>query len=356
MKKKRKSVKRKAPRTRSWVAAIVAAVLSVVIFWGFCWLRDNRLPNFKKSAHIYVYPETTAEEALSTICREAGAISRRSLERAFADKETAGNIKPGHYVVNPSNTSVYVARMLNNGWQTPVRMTLSGSLRSKGELARKISANILLDSAAVRASLDDKDLLARYGMTPETAFALFFPDTYEVYWNASMEDILDGQKKVFDAFWTDANIAKGKKLHLSKVQIATLASIVKSETNYEPERARIAGVYLNRLDKGMLLQADPTVAWCFDYKPTRILRSHLAVDSPYNTYKHAGLPPGPICVPGKASLEAVLNPDRGNGNLFFCANADFSGTHVFAKTLSEHNANARAFQAELTRRMRAKKQ
>lgn len=146
---------------------------------------------------------------------------------------------------------------------------------------------------------------------------------------------------------------------MTRIEVAVLASIVNGETNNEAEMPLIAGVYLNRLKSGWPLQADPTVAFCFDYSLGRILNKHLSVDSPYNTYKHTGLPPGPICVPTKAALDAVLNPDfggeRGRGNMFFCASVAFDGTHVFARTLSEHNRNAEAFRRELTRRSKLKK-
>ena len=177
------------------------------------------------------------------------------------------------------------------------------------------------------------------------------PATYEMYWTASAEDFLDRQKEAWNAFWTASNDARAEELGLSRMQVSTLASIVDAETNVEGEMPLIAGVYLNRLKLGMPLQADPTVAFCFDYGITRVLNKHLQVDSPYNTYRHAGLPPGPICVPCRAALEAVLNPDYGGepgrGNLFFCANADFSGTHVFARTLREHNRNAAAYRRAL---------
>lgn len=258
-------------------------------------------------------------------------------------------MQPGRYVVKPSSSSVYVARMLNNGWQTPTRLVLSGTMRRKGDIARKIGNQMLVDSAEVAAALDDDALLAKYGFNSTNVFSLFIPDTYEMYWTASVEEILQKQKDAYDAFWTPENVAKAEKLGLTKEEVSIVASIVKGETNYEPEMPSVAGVYLNRLRIGMLLQADPTVAYCFDYEPNRILLRHLQVDSPYNTYKYPGLPPGPITVPTKACLNAVLNPDP-HDYLFFCANSDFSGTHKFASTLSEHNRNARDFQAALNRR------
>lgn len=331
-------------------------VLAIAAVLGFSWLRDNKLPNFRKQAEIYVYPETTADEVLEMIADKAQVVSRRSLERCFKAKQVAEYLTPGHYTVSPSNPSVYVARMLNNGWQSPVKLALTGNLRIKSNIAAKIASQLLLDSATVYKALNDERLLADYGFTPRSVFSLLMPDTYDVYWTSSMVDILDRQKAAWDAFWTADNDAKARALNLTRQQVSTLASIVKGESNHEPEMPRIAGVYLNRLKVGMPLQADPTIAFCYDYQLNRILNRHLSVDSPYNTYVHAGLPPGPICVPTRAALEAVLNPDFGGawgaGNFYFCANPDFSGTHVFARTLAEHNRNAAAFRAELDRRSR----
>lgn len=335
---------------------LLAAAVAVVVCASFSWryLRDNKLPNFREPADIYVYPETTAEEALAEIADKGDARSIRSLERTFRKKRVGEYITPGHYSVVPSSSSVYVARMLNNGWQTPVKVTLSGNLRLKGNIAAKISSQLLLDSATVRKALDDDGLLGRYGFDSGNVFALLMPATYEMYWTASVEDFLGRQKEAYDAFWTPENDAKAEAVGLSRMEVSILASIVDAETNSEAEMPLIAGVYLNRLSLGMPLQADPTVAYCFDYSINRVLNKHLQVDSPYNTYRHAGLPPGPICVPGRAALEAVLNPDyggeRGKGNLFFCANPDFSGTHLFARTLSEHNRNAAAYRRALRER------
>ena len=237
--------------------------------------------------------------------------------------------------------------MLNNGWQTPVSLTLSGSLRTREEIARKISRQLQIDSASVMKAFEDTALMASYGATPENVFPAFFPSTYSLYWNASLADVLDRCRKASDAFWTDDNKVKAAKVGLSPSQAVVLASIVKGESNYKPEYSKIAGVYLNRINRGMLLQADPTVAYCYDYALKRVLYRHLEFDSPYNTYKYAGLPPGPINVPDKEYIEAVLNPDYGGGSLFFCASPSLDGTHVFAKTAEAHARNAKAFQKSL---------
>ena len=335
---------------------LMLLVLAIAAAFGYSWLRDNKLPNFRQQAEIYVYPGAEANKVLEEIADKAKVRNRVSLERSFKAKRVAEYLTPGHYTVSPGDASVYVARMLNNGWQSPVRLSLTGNLRVKSNIAAKIASQLMLDSAAVHRALDDERLLADYGFTPRNVFSLLTPDTYDIYWTASMADVFDKQKAAWDAFWTAERDAKAKALRLTRQQVSVLASIVKAESNNEAEMPKIAGVYLNRLKIGMPLQADPTVAFCYDYKLSRILLKHLEVDSDYNTYKHTGLPPGPICVPTRAALDAVLNPDFGGtwgaGNLYFCANADFSGTHVFAKTLAEHNRNAQAFQAELNRRGR----
>lgn len=345
-------MKKKA--VRGFVLALALVLSGLCAAFLSRYLSDNRMPNFRHRVQVYVYPSTTCGEVLGLLSSEAGVRRMRSLERAFGDKQVCRYLQPGHYTVEPDHSSVYVARMLNNGWQTPVKLTLSGNLRLKGNIAAKVSNQLLVDSAAVRAAFDDDRLLARYGFDSSTLFSLLMPATYEMYWTASVEDFLDRQKQAHDAFWTPENDAKASSLGLSRQEVSTLASIVCGESNHTPELPLVAGVYLNRLAIGMPLQADPTVAFCFDYSLKRVLRQHLAVDSPYNTYKYAGLPPGPICVPTRECLEAVLNPDfggrRGEGNLYFCANPDFSGTHVFARTLAQHNRNAAAFRRELDRR------
>lgn len=330
-------------------AVIIAAGAAKVIMW----LSINRIPNFRKEAVIYVRPETSIDEVYSAIINEAGVKRPYSLNAAFKEKKVAENMQPGRYEIKPGHTSVYVARMLNNCWQSPARLTLSGTMRHKSQLASKISSQLMIDSATVMKALNDKAMLSAYGFTPQNVFSLFIPDTYEMYWTSTMKDVFDKQKEAYDAFWNADRTAKAKKAGLTKEQVSIIASIVKGETNHEPEMPKIAGVYLNRLKIGMKLQADPTVAYCFNYEPNRILLKHLEVDSPYNTYKYAGLPPGPIAVPTKACLDAVLNPE--GDYLYFCANSALDGTHLFARDLDGHMKNARAFQSELNRRAKEKR-
>ena len=340
------------------IALAVAAVFTVLagvggFVFGRYWI-DNKEPNFAKDYVLYVYPETTVGQVVDSLCAGAEVIRPKSLERAFAKMDVAHGMKPGRYVVDTTVPSIYVARMLVYGWQTPQNLVLSGTMRSKGRIAKKISAQMMVDSASVAQALDSADFLQQYGFTPENVFALFLPDTYQIYWTASVKDIFDRFKKEYDAFWTEERLAKAKAQGLNQMEVSIMASIVSGETLKDFEYPIIAGVYLNRYKKGMKLQADPTVCFCFDYKLDRVLKKHLTVDSPYNTYKYAGLPPAPINVPPKACLDAVLNPDK-HGYIYFCASPAFDGTHRFAVSYSDHMKNARAFQKELTARRKAQK-
>lgn len=335
---------------KSFFLLILCAAAACALLFAWNYLRDNKLSNFGSSAELFVYPEMTAGEVADSLAANPDVKWPGRISKVFNKHGVDSLIKPGHYIVKEGSTSVYVARMLNNGWQTPVKLTLSGTLRRRGDIARKISLQMMVDSATVRNAMDDERLLEEFGANPRDVFELFMPDTYEMYWTASVRDIFAKQKVSMDAFWTAENMEKAARLGLTRHQVTVVASIVSGETNYVPEMPKIAGVYLNRLKKNMKLQADPTIAFCYDYQVNRIYRKMLDLDSPYNTYKYAGLPPGPICVVTRNSLEAVLNADFGGGNLYFCADPSFNGTHRFARTYSEHMKNARAFHIALNNR------
>lgn len=336
-----------------WVMAVLFVLAGAAGFVLGRYYSDNKKPNFSEDYVLYLRPETSVRQVLDSLQSGAGALRPKSLERCFRKLDVETQMKPGRYVVEPSFTSIYVARMLVFGWQTPQNLVLSGTMRSKGRIAKKISAQMMVDSASIAQALDSAAFIKEYGFTPENVFAMILPDTYQMYWTASVEDIFDRLKKEYDAFWTPEREAKAKAQGLSKMQVSVMASIVSGETLKDFEYPRIAGVYLNRYKKGMKLQADPTIAFCYDYKLDRILKKHLSVDSPYNTYKYVGLPPAPINVPPKGCLEAVLNPEK-HGYIYFCASPAFDGTHRFAVTYSDHLKNARAFQRELTARRKAK--
>ena len=332
---------------------LIMAVLAVTVFFVGRYLADNRLHNFSRTYVLYVYPGMDADVILDSLASGAGAARYGSLERCAAKERLSERACPGRYEIEPSFTSVYAVRMICNGWQSPQNLTRAGTIRSKGKLAAIIDRQMMVDSAEVADALDDAAFLEGYGFTPDNVFAMFLPDTYEMYWTASVKDIFDRFKKEYDRFWTPERISKAEIRGLSRMEVSVLASIVNGETLNAGEYPVIAGVYLNRLRRGMRLQADPTIAFCYDYTLDRILKKHLKIDSPYNTYRYAGLPPAPINVPPKACIDAVLNPDT-HGYLYFCASPEFDGTHRFASSYGEHMRNAREFQRALTVRQREK--
>jgi UPF0755 protein len=257
-------------------------------------------------------------------------------------------VKPGHYEIPDKATNYQLITILRSGRQTPIKLTFH-NIRLKDDLAAKLAGYLDADEDEFREMLNDEQYLKQFGFTPETIMLMFVPNTYELYWNTTPEQLMERMKKEYDRFWTPARIAKAKKLGLTRKEVSILASIVEAEQNqHADERPRIAGAYLNRLKIGMPLQADPTVVFAVgDFSIRRVLNKHLQTDSPYNTYKYKGLPPGPINLPSIPSIDAVLNPEQ-HKYIYFCAKEDFSGYHSFAATEKEHIDNARRYQKALT--------
>ena len=337
--------KRWLPWALAGLAALMALVVGLRFYRAF---YDRKVPNFIRTHEFYVRPGMEPSEVVDSLVASGVVLNVASLHRTL---DPLRSMQVGHYTVDSKSSSMYVARMLSHGWQTPVNLTLSGTIRTPGILARKIGNQMLVDSAAVADFALSADSLARYGVTPALLFTMIIPDTYQILWTASVSDIFDRFRKERDAYWTDSRQELARLHGLTPDQVSTLASIVDGETQYQPEQPTVAGVYLNRLRIGMPLQADPTVAFCYDYTLKRVLRRHLEIDSPYNTYRYAGLPPGPISCPPKNCLEAVLHAQNHN-YLYFCADPSFNGSHRFAATLSEHNANADAYRKALNERQK----
>ncbi|NQY68796.1 MAG: endolytic transglycosylase MltG, partial [Flavobacteriales bacterium] len=214
----------------------------------------------------------------------------------------------------------------------------------------RIGKQIEADSISILTLLKDGHYLNRINVKSESVLSIFIPNTYEFYWDTSAQDFIQRMKKEYGEFWSVSRLKKAKKVGLSKIEVSVLASIIQKETSKNDEKPRIAGVYLNRLKKGMKLQADPTLIYALkDFTIRRVLNKHKLIDSPYNTYMNAGLPPGPICLPEIASIDAVLESESHN-YLFFCAKEDFSGYHSFAASYGQHLLNARRYQRELNKR------
>ena len=259
------------------------------------------------------------------------------------------NVKTGRYAIKPTDNMRYLHRRLSMGYQTPVKLTV-GSVRTLDRIARNTARQLMVDSCEIANILNDTAYISKLGFTPETLPALFIPNTYEVYWNMSSDDFMQRMLKEHKAFWNEKRLKQAEAIGLTPIEVATLASIVEEETANQAEKPMVAGLYINRLKKGMLLQADPTVKFSLqEFGLKRILFKHLEVNSPYNTYKYAGLPPGPIRIPSYQGLESVLNYTKHN-YIYMCAKEDFSGTHNFAVTSAQHAANARKYQQALNRR------
>ena len=257
--------------------------------------------------------------------------------------------KTGRYAIKSTDNMRYLHRRLSMGYQSPVMLTV-GSVRTLDRMARNVARQLMIDSTEVARLMADTAYIRSIGYSKETLPALFIPNTYEVYWNLSAEELMQRMVKENKAFWNDKRMNQAKAIGLTPIEVATLASIVEEETANQNEKPMVAGLYINRLQRGMLLQADPTVKFSLqEFSLKRILYKHLEVDSPYNTYKYAGLPPGPIRVPSYQGLESVLNYTKHN-YLYMCAKEDFSGTHNFAVTSAQHAANARRYQQALNRK------
>lgn len=254
----------------------------------------------------------------------------------------AGKVQAGRYQVGEGQSMFGVFRRLRGRIQAPVKFVVP-MVNTTEHLAARLGKLLLTDSAEWAAAFRDSALLAEYDADTATLPALFIPNTFEIYWTIEPKTLLGKMKKNADAYWTAERRAKAQKADLTPVEVVTLASIVEKETAKTKEKPRIAGMYLNRLHKDMNLSADPTVKFALrNFGLRRILYEHLKVESPYNTYKHKGLPPGPICIPSIESIEAVLDFEN-NDYLFMCAKEDFSGYHNFAASAAEHMANARRY-------------
>ncbi len=245
---------------------------------------------------------------------------------------------------------VEIARMLKLGMQTPVRVTLNYA-RTRAFLASRLARQLDADSAELMRALTDPQLAREVGTDSLQLFSIFIPNTYEFYWTVSPEDFVRRMRKEYDRFWTPERDAARRRSGLSRDEVMTLASIVTEETNKADEMPRVAGVYINRLRKrdAPCRQTRRSNMRLQEFGLRRILHRHLKYPSPYNTYINKGLPPSPICMPGRNAIDAVLDFER-HDYMFFCARPTFDGYHDFARTLREHNANARAYSAELNRR------
>lgn len=331
---------------KRWAIAGGAAGVCLLLAWVALF---GSFSSHKDSVYVLIDSDDTADSVYTKLQAAADPTQMLAMRMLGVATGYGKRVRPGRYGIDPSEGSLKVFRRLRNGQQTPVRLTIP-SVRTLPQLAARLSQVIEADSATLAAAFTDDSVCAAYGLDTATMACLFLPNTYEVYWNITPTQLLDRMKRESRAFWTTARKEKAQAAGLTPCEVITLASIVDQETANDAEKPMVAGMYLNRLRQGMKLQADPTVKFAlqrFDLR--RILHEHLAADSPYNTYRYEGLPPGPICIPSLASIEAVLDYAH-HDYIYMCANEDFSGTHRFAVTYAEHMQNARRYAETLNER------
>jgi len=255
-------------------------------------------------------------------------------------------VKPGKYLLKTDMSNREVLNLFRSGQQAPVNVTFN-NIRLKSELAEKICRNVIVDPVEFEELLNDEEKAQKYGFNLSNFMTMFIPDTYQVYWTITAAELLDRMNQEYQKFWDEERIRKAEQSGLTQHQISILASIVAAESIKKDESSRIAGVYINRLNRGIALQADPTIIYAIgDFSIKRVLNKDKEIDSPFNTYKYRGLPPGPINLPSIHAIDAVLNYEK-HKYLYFCAKEDFSGYHNFATNLRDHNNNANRYQRAL---------
>ena len=345
MKKDEKKSKKK------WLIG-TAAVVAVILIGGYCvahhYLYSQLLAGDEK-VYIYVDKDDNVDSVLHKVEAVAEPAAMTGFRKVVSFKDYGSNIKRGRYELNNSASAWSFTNTLLRGEQTPLNVPVP-SVRTLDRLAAAVGKKLELDSVTLLNKLTDPAVCKKYGFEPNTITGMFIPDSYNMYWTVSVDEFLDRMKQEYDKFWNDERKKKAQEIGFTLNEIATLASIVTEETRNTAEKPTIAGLYINRLHKNMLLQSDPTVKFALkDFAAKRIYNRMLTVDDPYNTYKYAGLPPGPIKIPMKEDLEAVLNYQH-HDYLYMCAKETFDGTHNYARTLSEHNANAQRYQRALNER------
>lgn len=319
------------------VVGVIAAICAGLYFYG-----AGNVFSVEEPTYIYIDQDDDVDSLRTKI--EQNGNPRTMIGFDILSKVYRMNlcIHTGRYAIDNDKSMKDIVMNVRRHEQDPIGLVVP-STRTMPAMAGKLANMLMVDSASIAQALTDSDAISSLGYTKENIYCMFVPNTYEVNWDISVDKLLARLDKEKKTFWTEDRIAKAKAQGLTPDQAVTLASIVESETANDGEKPTIAGLYLNRLKKDMLLQSDPTVIFAMgDFTIRRVLGEYLKKDSPYNTYKYKGLPPGPIKVPSIVGIDAVLNPAK-HEYLYMCAKEDFSGTHNFAVTFAEHQANAKKY-------------
>ena len=329
----------------------VLLVISLILIGGsgYLYYVVIKAPFIEEPFNLYIGKNITDPQIMGEIAEHSKSNRFDIFKMLTSRQKMLEKKKNGAYVFNGDESMIETYRKITRGLQTPVKITFN-NIRTNEEFVERISEQLMMDKDSLQKIFDDGVYAKEYGLDQATFSTIFLPDTYEFYWTVSPESFVKRMKKEHDAFWSDSRINKAKSLGVTPLQLATIASIAEEETNDPYERGVVGRLYLNRVSRGMPLQADPTVKYALgDFSIRRVLFEHLKIDSPYNTYKNAGLPPGPIRFASKQTIDAILN-SKPHKYLYMCAKEDFSGLHNFATTLTQHNINAAKYRRELNRR------
>jgi UPF0755 protein len=337
-------------RRKILIVSIVVVTILLSSF-TFYFYQVVYAPNFlvEKESRAVIIPFGSSFEDVQKIIYDQGFVNEPVAFGLLAKLMKYNRlVKPGKFLIEKNSSNLEVIRKLRSGDQVPVRVTFNNS-RLIEDVAEKITINIGLNASEFLEYIKDSSTAARYDFDAETFRCMFIPNTYEVYWTITRKELVDRLYKEYQLFWNEQRKAKAKEIDLAPVEVSILASIVQAEVSHHDESPVVAGLYLNRLKRSMPLQADPTLVYAAgDFTIQRVLNVHKEIESPYNTYKHAGLPPGPINFPSIISIDAVLNHQE-NNYLYMCAREDFSGYHNFSSSLRQHNINARKYQQALNK-------
>lgn len=346
-----KREKRRSTRRQIFITLllIILTGIAVTAYYGYRMVyKPNVWLNGQPSVAINIRTGSSWDDVKKMLYKNGTIINRTTFEHLASIMKYPDHIKPGHYILKAGMSNKQIISKLRAKKQDPVKLVFN-NIRTKNELAGHIAEQLEFDSVTLLKLLNNEDYLKKLGFTTANVISMFIPNTYEVYWDMPAEKFMERMDKEYKSFWNDQRKARLKAIGLTELQAITLASIVEKETNQNNEKPDIAGVYMNRLKQGWLLQADPTLVYAMgNFNIKRVLNVYKTIDSPYNTYKYTGLPPGPICLPSIASIDAVLNY-RQHNYMYFCAREDFSGYHNFAVTMNEHLLNAAKYQQALDR-------
>lgn len=331
------------------IALVVIIVIALAATGIFYYLRLFGANVSGNQEYLYIHTGAGYDQVYDTIRNQKIVNDTTTFNWAAHNMKYVNRVKPGRYRLKKGMSNHQLVRMLQLGEQEPVNLSFH-NLRLKEQFAGVVGRKLEPDSAAILRLLDSANFVGKYGFTPENVFTMFLPDTYTLYWNSSPKSFFLHIYTVYEKFWTPERKQKAAAMGLNPIQVSILASIVDAEALHDDEMPTIAGLYLNRLHKGIKLESDPTVIFAtHDFTIHRVLNKYLSINSPYNTYQHTGLPPGPIMMPSVNAVKAVLNYKQSN-YIYMCAKEDFSGYHNFTDNVAQHKINARKFQQALDAR------